>query len=161
MNVAEAFKFRIEIPGPPKGVGRAKHGTGQTKDGRRFSTTYTPAATRTEAGVIRMYAEKEMAGRPLLQREVKLTIYMFMAIPKSMTKRDRVLATAKPSLKRPTVKPDTDNCSKFTDQLKGVVWRDDAQVTDQHIFKRYSDRPRVIIEVTEAIPLELIEDFRK
>lgn len=141
--------IRIEIPGEPKGVGRVKARAVTTRDGRTFASVYTPGATRTEAGVIRMYAEKAMDGRPPFTGPVEVRFSMFMAVPKSMSKSLRARALATPPTIRPTKKPDVDNAAKFWDQLNKVVFMDDSQITDCHIWKRYSDRPRVVIEVRE------------
>lgn len=144
--------IRIEVPGDPKGVGRTKSRAITTKEGRTFAQVYTPAATRTEAGVIRMYAEKAMAGRPPMQGSIELRVSMFMSIPKSMSKKHRALALATPPMLRPKRKPDWDNNGKFTDAFKSVVWHDDAHVSDAHVFKRYSDRPRVVFLIREICP---------
>ena len=51
------------------------------------------------------------------------------------------------------VRPDIDNLNKAIYDAIGrsdVVWHDDAQICDQHCFKRYSDRdeePYTVIEV--------------
>ncbi|HEY2016415.1 MAG TPA: RusA family crossover junction endodeoxyribonuclease [Bryobacteraceae bacterium] len=154
---------RIEIPGEPKGVGRAKSraipltnkATGQPiigKNGQPVYTSmnYTPSGTRTEAGVIRMYAEKAMAGQPLLQNCLSLRMTMFMSVPKSMSAKKRGLALSDPPTIRPGKRPDADNSSKFVDAMKGVVFRDDSQFTEWLVWKRYSDRPRVVIEIREV-----------
>jgi Holliday junction resolvase RusA-like endonuclease len=47
----------------------------------------------------------------------------------------------------PQVKPDADNLMKTVDSLNEVVFRDDKQITDATISKRYSDRPRLRIEI--------------
>jgi Holliday junction resolvase RusA-like endonuclease len=142
--------IRIEIPGEPKGVGRVKARAVTNKAGRTFATVYTPGKTRTEAGVIRMYAEKAMDGRVPLTGSIEIRFSMFVSIPKSMSKTKRALALATPPMLRPKIKPDVDNAAKFWDQLNKVVWVDDSQISDCHIWKRYSDRPRVVIEVREV-----------
>lgn len=47
----------------------------------------------------------------------------------------------------PATRPDFDNCSKMVDALNGIVWIDDAQVVTAVIHKRYSDQPRLVIDV--------------
>ena len=49
---------------------------------------------------------------------------------------------------RPTTKPDADNVAKLLDALNKIVWADDAQIVALHIFKHYSDRPRIEISIT-------------
>jgi hypothetical protein len=49
---------------------------------------------------------------------------------------------------RPTTKPDADNVAKLLDALNKIVWADDAQIVALHVFKHYSDRPRIEIAIT-------------
>jgi len=52
---------------------------------------------------------------------------------------------------RPTCKPDFDNlCKAFGDAWNGVVWRDDAQITDVMFRKRYGLQPKLIVTVRPA-----------
>jgi Holliday junction resolvase RusA-like endonuclease len=143
------FNVRIDIPGDPKGMGRAKSRLIKTKDGRQFTTHYTPEASRIEAGVIRMYAEKAMAGQAPFQGPAVLHVAAYLPVPKSFTKKMREGALTQVPTVWPTKKPDFDNISRFIDQLKGVVWGDDCQVVDSHTFKRYTDRPRLVIQIKE------------
>lgn len=144
------FSIKIEVPGPPMGVGRARSRivtAAKTGGGiRQFVAHYTPTNTRNEAAVIRQYAQDAMAGRAPFTGAVELRMAMYFAIPESFSKTKRI-AALNGSL-RPTTKPDWDNCGKFTDALSKVVWLDDKQVTDAHAWKRYSDKPRVIMEIT-------------
>lgn len=51
----------------------------------------------------------------------------------------------------PIVKPDCDNYIKsLLDGMNGVVWKDDALITDIFAHKRYSDKPRIEITITET-----------
>lgn len=50
----------------------------------------------------------------------------------------------------PIVKPDCDNYVKSClDSLNGIVWKDDALITDIRARKRYAEQPRIEIEVEE------------
>lgn len=139
---------RVVIPGPPKAWKRAGHRTIQPKDGRKaFTTTFTDTDTRSEQAVLRSLAYDAMEGRPILQGAIDFRASFHMPVPASWSQKKRTAALAGKIL--PTVKPDFDNLSKMIDALKGVLWRDDALITDAHIYKRYSDRPRTIMEVRE------------
>jgi Holliday junction resolvase RusA-like endonuclease len=140
--------IRIVVPGLPKSKLRARHRVVTTKTGRTFVSTYTPAETRTEEGVIRMAAADAMDGRAPLLGPLDLRFAIFVQVPRSWSNKKRQDALA--GLIRPTVKPDWDNGGKLCDSLNGIVWQDDSQVTDAHVWKRYSDQPRVVIEVREA-----------
>lgn len=51
----------------------------------------------------------------------------------------------------PIVKPDCDNYIKsLLDGMNGVVWKDDALITDIFAHKRYSDKPRIEITIMET-----------
>lgn len=165
--------IRVVIPGEPKGVGRTKSravpmrnkATGKpvlNAKGQPIYTSmnYTPGETRTEAGVIRMYAEKAMhefwaaqpAGTPqrLLDNCLSLRMTMFVPIRKTMPKKYLGMALAENPTVRPGKKPDCDNSSKFIDAMKGVVFTDDSRFTEWLVWKRYSEQPRVVIEIREV-----------
>ncbi len=146
--------IRFVVPGLPKSKLRARHRVVNTKDGRQFVSTYTPPATRTEEGVIRMVAAEAMAGRAPLAGPLELKFAIWLPIPQSWSNKKRAAALAGAIL--PTTKPDWDNGGKITDSLNGIVWNDDSQVTDAHVWKRYSDRPRVVIEIRTAAPPGLL-----
>jgi Holliday junction resolvase RusA-like endonuclease len=80
--------------------------------------------------------------------EMHLTFYM--PIPKSASSRMKLQMRNEIIL--PDKKPDFDNLAYLvTNALKGIVYKDDAQVTDCVIRKRYSDKPRTVIKV---IPID-------
>lgn len=63
---------------------------------------------------------------------------------KSLSKKRR--ADMLEGLFAPAKKPDVDNIAKCMDGLNGIVWRDDAQVVDLRIVKRYGSH--AMLEVT-------------
>lgn len=137
--------IRIVIPGMPKGAGRARTRVVSPKGGKPFATVYTPAETRTEAGVIRMHAAEAMNGRAPFDGPIDLRMTSYRPIPKSWSKKQQQMA--RDGLLLPTSKPDYTNIARFEDALKSIVWLDDAQITDAHHWKRFGDIPRVVIEV--------------
>jgi Holliday junction resolvase RusA-like endonuclease len=80
-----------------------------------------------------------------MEGPLKVTVEAFFEVPRSWSKVKRENALC--GLLRPIGKPDADNVLKCTDALNGVVWRDDSQIVMAIISKRYSDRPRLRIEV--------------
>lgn len=49
---------------------------------------------------------------------------------------------------RPITKPDWDNVGKIvSDALNGIAYRDDSQIVDARVVKRYSDNPMVKVSV--------------
>lgn len=135
---------RIVIPGRPLPNLRARSRS-FFKDGDLVTTHYTPEATRTERNWIRSFAARVMDGQPLLAGALDFRATYYRPVPASWSKRKRAAALAGEIL--PTSKPDLDNLEKMIDALAGIVWRDDAAITDKHTFKRYAERPRTVIEV--------------
>jgi Holliday junction resolvase RusA-like endonuclease len=55
----------------------------------------------------------------------------------------------------PTTKPDVLKLARAAeDALTNVVWRDDAQIVDEHLFKRWGEPARVEILIEYATPIE-------
>jgi len=130
--------MKYTIPGPPKGKARHRTGNGRT---------YTPEQTAMYENLVK-YAYVEAGGK-MLNGQVEMTIYAYYLIPKSISKKRRALMLE--GKVRPTIKPDWDNIGKIVaDSLNKIAYRDDACVTDATVRKRYSDNPRVEIEIVEV-----------
>ncbi len=144
---------RFVVPGEPRGMQRARSRIVRTKEGRQFVSTYTPAQSRAEQGGIKLIAAAAMRGRPPLSGPVELRASFFMPVPRSWSQRKQ--AEALRGALRPTGKPDFDNLVKLVaDAVRQVVWQDDAQIVAAHIWKLYSDTPRVVVEVRDlALPV--------
>lgn len=83
--------------------------------------------------------------------EMHLTFYLPIAASTSRRLRMQMLN----GVVLPTKKPDFDNLAYLvTNALKGIVYKDDAQVTDCIIRKRYSDKPRTVVKI---IPIEQLQ----
>lgn len=104
--------------------------------------------TLTEAGAL------FMRGREPSENPLALLVHSFRAIPESWSKRDKLAAEAGAIL--PTPRPDWDNYGKITDALNGIVWKDDSQVCDARVIKRYSTAPALRVEVREFLPPHLV-----
>ena len=140
---------RILVPGVPKAWQRAGHRIARTHDGKQFVSSFTPAQTRSEQGAMKLFAQRAMEGRPPIEGPIDLRLCAYMPIPRSWSKSKQLMART--GFLLPTGKPDFDNLAKNCgDALTGIVWRDDAQVTDAACWKRYSDQPRLLIEVRQA-----------
>jgi Holliday junction resolvase RusA-like endonuclease len=135
----------IVLAGDPQGKGRARHRNVKTKDGREFTTTYTPAKTRRYEAALQAAAVKAMRGREKLDGALRLLMIAVIAVPESWSKRKRDLALA--GRIRPVSKPDWDNLAKTCDALNKIVWVDDARVVDGRIVKWYGPEPEVEIRV--------------
>lgn len=136
--------IRIIVPGAPVSNLRQRSRT-FIVDGNAATHHYTPRTVREERAAIRQFASRVMDGVAPLQGAVDLRATFYRAVPSSWSRPQREKALAHALL--PTTKPDFDNLVKMIDALKGVAWRDDAQITDCHLFKRYAAVPRTVIEV--------------
>jgi Holliday junction resolvase RusA-like endonuclease len=77
---------------------------------------------------------------------VKMSIHAYYAIPKSESKKRKLLTES--GKMRPTKKPDIDNVVKvFADALNGVAYHDDTQIVSLTCEKYYSYEPRVEVRL--------------
>lgn len=128
----------VELAGAPQGKGRPRFA-------RATGRAYTPAATRSYEGALRLAAQEVMAGRAPLDGPIKVQVDARMPIPASWSKKKR--AAALDGLVLPTGKPDADNLLKACDAFNEILFRDDRQIVDVTVRKRYSDRPALRVEV--------------
>jgi Holliday junction resolvase RusA-like endonuclease len=127
----------VELAGQPVAKARARFGQGKV---------YTPAKTSAFETALGLAGNAAMRGRPPLACAVKVEIVALFGVPASWSKAKR--AAALNGQIRPTGKPDWDNVGKSAcDALNKIVWNDDSQIVRATVSKRYSDRPRLRIEV--------------
>ncbi|TXG96497.1 MAG: RusA family crossover junction endodeoxyribonuclease [Nevskiaceae bacterium] len=133
------------VPGEPVGKGRPR--IGRVGGHARM---FTPQKTASYEGLIALAGTQAMAGRTLLEGAVMVEMRIVLAIPQSMSKKRKAQAIAGELF--PTKKPDMDNVIKaIYDGLNGVVWKDDVQVVDAFVRKRYGEVPGVHVRI---VPLE-------
>lgn len=90
---------------------------------------------------------KKQDGR-YLEGSIKALIIAYYKIPKSYSKKR--VQVIRDGLEKPTKKPDADNIGKIIlDSLNGVAYKDDSQIVDIRIIKKYT-------EDDERIEFELI-----
>lgn len=83
---------------------------------------------------------------------IRVRIAAIFAIPASRPAKERNIVAGGGSVPKPT-KPDVDNLMKATlDPLNGLVWRDDAQIAEASIAKRWGIRDQLIISVSALEP---------
>lgn len=119
---------------------------------RIFIHNYPDPETEAYEKTLREAGALFMRRREPTLRPVALLVHSFRPIPESWSKNDRRAALAGAIL--PTPRPDWDNYGKITDALNEVVWKDDSQVCDGRVIKRYSDQPALRIEVREFVSPE-------
>jgi len=129
------------VPGQPIGKGRPRIG----KVGQH-ARMFTPAKTASYEGLIAHAAHAAMAGRPLFDAPVTVTMRIECQVPPSWSQKKQRMALA--GELRPGTKPDADNVIKAVfDGLNAVLWRDDSLVCELHMRKLYSATPGVLVEV--------------
>lgn len=139
----ELFSVAFEVPGNPRGKGSPRAGMigGHAR-------IFTDSKTRAELIAIRVVAAAAMQGRPPYEGPVVLRLCAYRTIPAGWSGKKRAAAIAGQLV--PITKPDYSNYAKMEDGITGIVWRDDAQVVTAVIHKRFSDRPRLVIDVRSA-----------
>lgn len=130
------------IPGTPVGKGRPKFA-------RRgaFVTTYTPEKTASYENLVKVKAEEAMRGRTIIDGAVAVQICLFVTPPASWSLKKQRAALEHVTM--PTSKPDVDNVIKgIFDAMNEIVFRDDKQVVDLSVQKRYAETARAFVKVT-------------
>lgn len=127
------------VLGEPQGKGRPRFGGGRV---------YTPAKTVAYERLIAQHAAIAMRGKELLLGPVAVSIVAIFGIPSSWSIRRKAANAEAPEYVQK--KPDFDNtCKVLCDPLNGLVWRDDAQVSDARIIRLYGTEPALHITITE------------
>lgn len=140
-------ELRFTVPGEPYGKGRPI----ASNRGGHFRMV-TPPKTIAYEGLVAFNAASAMRGRDAFLGPVMVEMYLFCAIRPSWSKKKQAQALAGEMY--PTSKPDADNCLKAVcDALNGVAWKDDTQVTDVRMRKRFSETPRVEVIITPLAKL--------
>jgi len=125
--------IRIIIHGPPATAG-SKRGFVHPSTGRVVITDDSERSKPWQA-VVASAAADAMGDRPLFDGPLSLYITFTFPRPKGHYGR-RGLRPSAPL--HPTVRPDLLKLARAVeDALTGVVWRDDAQIVDEMLRKRY------------------------
>lgn len=113
--------------------------------------------------VAQIAAENLPVGEELYQGAVRVEFDFFLVRPQGHYGSGRNRGFVKDSAPAyPTVRPDVLKLARgIEDALTGVVWNDDAQITDETLRKFYGDRARVRVRVwpmeiqaASGLPLE-------
>ncbi|QXG42237.1 RusA family crossover junction endodeoxyribonuclease [Pseudomonas viridiflava] len=135
------------VPGEPIGKGRPRIGT---IAGR--ARMFTPEKTANYESLIAIAAHHVMADRELLSGPVLMELRIMVPVAASWSKKKTAQALAGEVM--PTKKPDADNVLKaICDGINGIVFKDDVQVVNVSLSKRFSATPGVHVRV---VPLEAL-----
>ena len=135
------------VPGEARGQGRPR----STIIAGHVSV-YEKGEDRSYKGLIQFHAMSEMRRQGLTvsaeapDKGYRVSIVVVKAVPKPFTKKRRAAALS--GIISPRTKPDLDNVAKiYLDALNGVVWRDDAAVTELVVSKVYGEVDKVSVAV--------------
>ena len=132
------------VPGEAVGKGRPRVSTIGS-----HARMFTPQKTANYETLIAMAAQQAMAGRELIGGPVLVEMKIMVSVAASWSKKKTAEALAGDVM--PTKKPDADNVLKaICDGINGIVFKDDVQVVNVSLSKRFSETPGVSVRV---IPL--------
>lgn len=112
---------------------------------RPYVRVYDPPKVKNFKRNLHAMAQEAYKGDPLTG-PLEVNWWFYRPLQRSLSKsaKDRRLSGVEP----PTVKPDLSNYLKSAeDALNGVLWQDDRLIVIERCFKRYSDNPRIEVEV--------------
>ena len=124
----------------------------------RFGTgvrMYDPKKVTVFKRQLGMLAKQQMLDRGLEPYDGPLEVRFefFRPVQASISKKERARRLS--GVHRPTVKPDLSNYIKaLEDGLNGIIWIDDNRIVQIVAEKKYSDRPRIVIEVNKVDEVE-------
>jgi len=138
--------LQIVIPGEPKSE-RKRQRILRTKSGGSIIGSRTDEPDRADFKSRCALFAAQVVARPL-SGPLCVTIIVQRERPKSAPKRP---TKGCPWPDHWTQKPDCDNFAKIVgDALTGIVWLDDAQITDLMVLKRWGV-PQVTVEVQQIV----------
>lgn len=116
-----------------------------------FARVIKDPKTRRYEEMVTLFASQAMAGEPPIDEPVTIAVTAVLSVPASWSQRKQQQALA--GLIIPTRKPDGSNIVKaIEDGCKGVVFRDDALVSDGSWSKRYGATPGVRVQIWPTVP---------
>lgn len=123
-------------------------GKGRPKFARRgnFVSTYTPEKTANYENLVKLAAHSAMNSADPFASHVSCTIDVQVMPAPSWSNKKRMAAISGDI--RPTGKPDLDNVAKgILDAMNGIVFKDDSQVVELILRKRYAETAQASVEV--------------
>lgn len=131
----ENQELKIVIYGEPVPQGRPKF----VRIGNHVHA-YDPQKSKNYKQLVRYWVTqhlKKIDGFKPLENALYVDLTFYMSIPTSWSKKKRIEADS--GVIRHIKKPDADNLAKsVTDSCNGLLWTDDAIISDLHVRKRYT-----------------------
>ena len=133
--------YEFEVIGDIKGKERPRINT-------YTCTAYTPNNTKDYENLIKQYFKIKYPRYIPLENRVSVKIMAYFKIPKSTTKKDKMLIEE--GKLSPTKKPDIDNIVKIIlDALNKMAFKDDNQITKLEIEKVYAEEEKITVRIEE------------
>ncbi len=133
--------FEFEVIGDIKGKARPRVNTYTCK-------AYTPENTKDYELLIKQYFKLKYPRYVPLENRVAVKIIAQFKIPKSATKKDKILIEE--GKLSPAKKPDIDNIIKIVlDALNKMAFKDDNQITKIEVEKIYGLDERIYVKIDE------------
>lgn len=103
--------------------------------------------------VVAAAGHEAMNGRELLDGPLIVTFTFYTPRPKGHYRTGRNSRLLRDSAPRyPVVRPDVLKLSRAAeDALTSVCWRDDSQIVDELLFKRYGEPARLSVVIAQAL----------
>lgn len=130
------------VPGPPKGKGRPRF-----RSVGNFVKTYTPEETANYENLVKLMYDRYCENK-MLEGAIRAELIGYFPIPSSTSKkRAKMMEEGKI---RYTKKIDCDNLAKIVlDALNNIAYKDDSQVCELVVVKKYGTEPKVTVRLTE------------
>ena len=139
--MSEKRTYEIEIDETITGKQRPRM---NTYTGR----AYTPTKTKNYEYLVKQTFLNKYPDFKPIEGRVTMTIIAYFDIPKSTSKKKEAEMLCGGI--SPTKKPDWDNIGKIvSNALNKFAYKDDSQITDVRIFKKYSTIPKVVVKISE------------
>lgn len=140
------YSIKIIIPGEPVPKGRHRSRIVYPRHKAAFIHNYPDPQTEKYESMIAKEAAIVMAGKGLITGALSIVVMAWVLVPQSWSIKKQVKAIEGEII--PVTRPDADNYLKCClDAMNGIVYKDDAQFVDMRVSKRYSDNPRLEIEI--------------
>lgn len=145
------FGVAFTVYGNPQPGGSKRGFIAKGKEGakdRVIITDDNPKAEdwKTNCAIV---AAELMKGRELFAQPLMIVVEFYFIRPRSHYGARGVLRS---SPKFPTVRPDATKLLRpLEDALTGIVWRDDAQIVEQIVRKRYGEPARAEVKVSVVL----------
>lgn len=98
---------------------------------------------------IEIVAAELMGERPLYEGPLMLVVEFYIPRPKG---HYGVHGVKRSAPRYPTVRPDATKLLRpLEDALSGVLWKDDAQIVEQIVRKRYGEPPRAEVKLAVIV----------